>query len=278
MDFYARSRTLWLAMTCCIGGFALAFATFSHADAPNPSVIGSAVPVIGQLQQSLAVLHAKVDVVAQRTSDIQDDTQAIRRAIDPQDDRGRLTRLGYGLDDESKARAIEACDIEPVTIYVRLHETMPLTLPVFGKRGGSTLEAPILAKNERFAAMLKILSAVPGLDKGAFSAPFMLTFTQAQTRSIPSLDGLFAKARRQGLQTAGLLPSMVRASPLVVAIWSGNADAATALLNAGANADAPAIEVTVPVMDHGSPTLKSVPISTGQQEARRLKWTVPGLE
>ncbi|KWF33052.1 hypothetical protein [Burkholderia pseudomultivorans] len=126
--------------------------------------------------------------------------------------------------------------------------------------------------------MLKILSAAPRFDKAALSAPFMLTFTQAQTRSIPSLDGLFAKARGQGVQTAGLLPSMVKASPLVVAIWSGNADAATALLNAGANADAPAIEVTVPVMDHGSPTLKSVPISTGREEARRQKWTVPGLE
>lgn len=278
MDFYARSRKLWLAMTCCMGGFALAFATFSHADAPNPSVIGSAVPAVGQLQQSLAVLHAKVDVVAQRTSDIQDDTQAIRRAVDPQDDRGRLTRLGYGLDDESKARAIEACDIEPVTIYVRLHETMPLALPAFGKRGGSTLEAPILAKNDRFAAMLKLLASAPQFDRSALSTPFMLTFTQAQMRSIPSLDGLLAKARRQGLQTVGLLPSMIKATPLVVAIWSGNADAATALLAAGANADAPAIEVTVPVMDHGNPTLKSVPISTAREEARRLKWTVPGLE
>jgi len=278
LDFYARSRKLWLAMTCCMGGFALAFATFSHADAPNPSVIGSAVPAIGQLQQSLAALHAKVDVVAQRTSDIQDDTQAIRHAVDPQDDRGRLTRLGYGLDDESKARAIEACDIDAVTLYMQLHEAMPLALPVFGKRGGSTLEAPILAKNERFAAMLNILSADPQLDKAALSAPFMLTFTQAQTRSIPSLDGLIARARRQGLQTVGLLPSMVKASPLVVAIWSGNADAATALLNAGANADGPAIEVTVPVMDHGNPTLKGVPISTAREEARRLKWTASGLQ
>lgn len=278
LDFYARSRKLWLAMTCCMGGFALAFATFSHADAPNPSVIGSAVPAIGQLQQSIAALHAKVDVVAQRTSDIQDDTQAIRRAVDPQDDRGRLTHLGYGQDDESKARAIEACDVDAVTLYMQLHEVMPLALPVFGKRGGSTLEAPILAKNARFAAMLKILSADAQLDKAALSTPFMLTFTQAQTRSIPSLEGLIAKARRQGLQTVGLLPSMVKASPLVVAIWSGNADAVTALLNAGANADAPAIEVTVPVMDHGNPTLKSVPISTAREEARRLKWTVPGLE
>lgn len=71
---------------------------------------------------------------------------------------------------------------------------------------------------------------------------------------------------------------MVKASPLVVAIWSGNADAATALLNAGANADTSAIEVTVPVVDHGNPMLKSVPISTAREEARRLKWTVPGLE
>jgi hypothetical protein len=278
LDFYARSRKLWLATTCCMGGFALAFATFSHADAPNPSAIGSAVPAIGQLQQSLAALHAKVDVVAQRTSDIQDDTQAIRRAVDPQDDRGRLTRLGYGLDDESKARAIEACDIDATTLYAHLNETIPLALPVFGKRGGSTLEAPILAKNEHFAEMLRILSDDPKFDKAALSTAFPLTFTQAQTRSIPAMDGLLAKARRRGLRTVGLLPSMVKASPLIVAIWSGNADAATALLNAGANADAPAIEVIVPVMDHGNPALKNVSISTAREEAQRMKWTVPGLE
>ncbi|MBX4421114.1 hypothetical protein K4H00_24205, partial [Mycobacterium tuberculosis] len=69
---------------------------------------------------------------------------------------------------------------------------------------------------------------------------------------------------------------MVKASPLIVAIWSGNADAATALLNAGANADAPAIEVIVPVMDHGNPALKNVSISTAREEAQRMKWTVPG--
>jgi hypothetical protein len=50
------------------------------------------------------------------------------------------------------------------------------------------------------------------------------------------------------------------------------------LLRAGANADAPGIEVTVPVMVHGNPTLKSMPVFTAREEARRLKWPAPGLE
>jgi hypothetical protein len=199
LDFYARSRKLWLAMMCSVGGFALAFATFSHADAPNPSAIGSAIPAIGALQESLAALHGKIDVIGQRTSDIQEDTQAIRRAVDPQDDRGRLARLGYGIDEESKARAIEACDIDAIRLFTHLNESMPLALPILGKRGGSTLEAPILAKNEHFETALKILSSQPQFDKSRLSAPLMLTFTQAQTRSIPLFEGLLIQARRRGL-------------------------------------------------------------------------------
>jgi hypothetical protein len=275
--FYLRSRRPWLMIIFCMGGAALAFATFSHADSPNPSVIGSAIPSIGTLQQSMLKLHGKVDAIAARERKIQDDTQKIRSAVVPQDDRGRLLHLGYGLDDASKARAIETCDTDAIALYARLHETMPLALPEFGKRGGSTLEAPIMARNPRFAETIKLLAARPEFDRDGLSTPYMLTFTQAQTGSIPAFDGLLSEAQHHGVHTAGLIPPMVKASPLAVAIWAGNADAVNALLDAGAVADAPAVVITLTENDHGSVRMKSVAIATAREEAHRLRIGVPRL-
>lgn len=269
--FYTRSRRLWFMVTLCTAGAALAFATFSHADATNPSAIGSAIPAIGTLQQSLLELHGKVDALAMTQRDVQNDTQAIRSAVVPQDDRGRLLHLGYGLDDASKARAIESCDAEAVALYTRLNEAMPLALPEFGKRGGSTLEAPIMAKNAHFADVLKLLAAQPAFDRRGLSTPYMLTFAQAQTAAIPAFDDLLAEATRRGVQTAGLIPPLVKASPLAVAIWADNAAAVKALLDAGADADAPAVAATVAWNDHGSVRTRTVTIATAREEARRLK-------
>ena len=220
--FYGRCRKLWFVTVACLGGLGMASGTISHADQPNPSALGSAFPQIAQIQQTLASLDSKVGVLSDQTKAIQDNTAAIRDAVAPQDARGKLSRLGYGIDDESKARAVESCDVDALTLYAALHETMPLALPIFGKRGGSTLEAPILSKNPHFAEALNVLSSQPQFDKRAVSTPYLLTFTQAQTTTIPAFDGLLAKARQHGVQTTGLLAPMVKASPLAVAVWFGN--------------------------------------------------------
>jgi hypothetical protein len=275
LAFYARSRTLWLTAMVSCGGAALAFATCSHGTAPNPSVLGSAIPTIGTLQQSLLQLHGKVDALTVDARSIQNDTQAIRSAVVPQDDRGRLLHLGYGLDDASKARAIEACDIEAVVLYTHLNETMPLVLPEFGKRGGSTLEAPIMANNAHFTQTLKLLASQPSFDKHALSMPWLLTFTQAQSASIPQFDGLLAAARRHDVQTVGLIPPLVKANPLAVAIWSRNLQAIDALLELGADADAPAVIAAVTENDHGSIRMKNVTLATARDEAVRLNVALP---
>ncbi|CAG9245380.1 conserved hypothetical protein [Paraburkholderia unamae] len=270
LAFYARSRKLWLTAMISSGGAALAFATCTHGDAPNPSALGSAIPTLGTLQQSLLQLHGKVDALAASERNLQNDTQAIRSAVVPQDDRGRLQHLGYGLDDASKARAIETCDTEAIALYLHLNETMPLALPEFGKRGGSTLEAPIMANNAHFAQTLKLLASQPSFDRHALSTPWLLTFTQAQSASIPQFDGLLAAARHHGAQTVGLIPPMVKANPLAVAIWSRNLEAINALLAAGADADAPAVVATMTVNDHGSIRMRNVTLATARDEARRL--------
>ena len=275
--FYGRCRKLWFVTVACLGGLGMASGTISHADQPNPSALGSAFPQIAQIQQTLASLDSKVGVLSDQTKAIQDNTAAIRDAVAPQDARGKLSRLGYGIDDESKARAVESCDVDALTLYAALHETMPLALPIFGKRGGSTLEAPILSKNPHFAEALNVLSSQPQFDKRAVSTPYLLTFTQAQTTTIPAFDGLLAKARQHGVQTTGLLAPMVKASPLAVAAWFGNNDAVAALLKAGADADTPAVELMAPVNDHGNVTMKSIPVSTAREEARRLKLSLPAL-
>lgn len=231
--------------------------------AKDRGLLAHAAPALIQLQDRLFGLEAGV-------KSIKSDTEAIRKAVAPSDPVGQLRLKGYGIDDESKAKAIEACDIDALKLYSAIGQTLPLATPVFGSRAGSNLERPIMTKNPRLPDVLQILA-----DQGAdLNQRFPVTFTQNQTGQIPDFDSLAAYVRRQ-YPVAGsvFFQNSVHANALALAIWADNRQAATILVRIGVNANE-GIDVQLPFVE-GAGTqarvhLKLVKLSSAKQEAARL--------
>ena len=267
------SKAAWISAVLIVAGVGVMFWKDAHAATPNPGAAASAVPSLQNLQA--AVLGIREDTTAIRgdttairsdTSSMRGDLQSIREVVAPADARGRLRTLGYGLDDESKARAIETCDLPALQLYVAAGEKFPIAVPVFGVRGGSVLEKPLISGDPRLPEVLELLAA-QGMK---FDQPYMLTFTQANTAQIPKLDQLNKKvASRSPL---GISPSIVSANALTLSIWFDNRPAAAKLLSLGAN---PAVGVTelLPKTDSRGNIvggLAPVPIASAESEAKRL--------
>lgn len=239
------------------------FFWYNIAHAESNGAIGDNIPGVKGLQSTL--LGIKSD-----TNQIREDVASINTALNPTDARGRLTKLGYGLDDESKARAIESGDLTALQLYVEAKERLPLGTPVMGQRGGSNLEKPIMSRNPNTSKVIEIL-AKQGAD---LNQRYMLTFTQAQTGEIPKFNQLIAKLPPS--QRFGISPSIVKANALVLAIWSKNDDAVKTLLALGASKDV-GVDVQVPEVRNGTNTGQMITkqLSSAQAEATRLVQRLP---
>jgi len=186
------------------------------------------------------------------------------------DARRELMQRGYAMDDAAMARAIETCDLVALALYRRAGVVLPFATPVFGSRGGSNLERPIMAGTAGLAPMLDLLApSAADLDRR-----YMLTFTQAQTGEIPRFGELLDNvppAWRPFVQ-----PSIVKANALALAVWSGNDAAIAKLLALGADPDV-GVDVLAPALRDGMPTgqLTSVQIASARSEARRLGRPLP---
>ncbi|WP_166455364.1 hypothetical protein, partial [Duganella alba] len=197
---------------------------------------------------------------------VKEDVGAIRAALTPADARGKLKSLGYGFDEESKAKAIESCDLDALRLYREAGELLPLATPVLGQRGGSNLELPIMNRNPRLPQVLDLLAE----QHADFDRRYMLTFTQAQTGEIPRFDQLVAKAPAD-LRFA-VQPNLVKANVLTLAIWAGNQQAMRKLQALGARTDV-GVEALVPEVINGVPSgrMTSMPLSSAREEAARLQ-------
>ena len=254
-----RRRSIWLAGLVLVSGAGLLLARGSQAQA-GTSVLASHVPGADKLQALLIGLRDD-------TQAIRGDTKAIREALAPSDARGRLRTLGYGLDDESKARAIESCDLAALRLYIAAAEPLPLAVAAFGTRGGSVLEKPLLARNERLPEVLELLAG-QGMK---FDQTFLLTFTQAQTAQIPRFNELVKKVPAP--LRLGVLPATAKANALTLAIWFDNGAAARKLVSLGSRTDV-GVELLLPQTDRRGAIvggLVATPIASAADEARRLQ-------
>lgn len=235
----------------------------AHAGAASDGSISNGaisdnVPGVRHIQVSL--LGIQNDVTS-----IKENVVGINLALDPTDVRGKLKVLGYGLDDESKAKAIEACDLEALQLYVAANETLPLATPVMMSRGGSNIEKPIMAKNPRLPKVLDILAA-QGVD---FNQRYMLTFTQAQTGEIPEFQKLVASVKPT--ERIGLSPSIIKANALTLTVWSKNEAAYKKLLDLGVSVNV-GVDAQLPEIKNGLMTGQMVAkqIASAQSEVLRL--------
>lgn len=142
LAIFVGDRRHWWAIAAVVTGVFLLGAHLTAQASTPRGLLADTVPGLDGLQEGLAKL-------LQRTEAIKEDTAVIKAAVSPADPRGQLRVMGYGLDVESKARAIEACDLAAVLLYIEIGERLPLAVPVFGVRGGSVLERPILEANTR---------------------------------------------------------------------------------------------------------------------------------
>jgi hypothetical protein len=233
------------------------------AHAETRGVIADAIPSLQSIQSLLLGVQGDV-------SDMKSDMKTIKAALNPTDARGKLKALGYGLDDESKAKAIESCDLEALELYVQAGEQLPLATPIFGQRAGSNLEKPLMSNNPKVVQVIQLLAQ----QHARFDQPFPLTFAQLQTGQIPRFGELGRDLLP--LQKSTFSASYVRATPLVVALWAKNDAAVKALLAAGAKDDV-GIEAQVPEIKSGLPTGQLIVrnLSTARAEANRLGIALP---
>lgn len=258
---FFRDRRHWLAIAAIGLGLVLLGSHLSASATHGRGLLASSVPGLAGVQDGLTRL-------LQRTEAIQADTAVIRAAVAPDDPRGRLRTLGYGLDAESKARALEACDLVAVQHYLALGEPLPLTAPVMGQRGGSSLERPLLEQHPRLPALIALLAA----HGQRFDEPQPLTFTQAMTRQIPDFEAL-RRRLKDPVQRPALQPAVTQATPLVLALWFGHEAAARALVAAGASTTAPGVVAQLPAVARGLPTggFTPVPLATASEVAAQLQ-------
>ncbi|NYE61650.1 putative caspase-like protein [Duganella sp. 1224] len=212
-------------------------------------------------RSELALLTAMAGDLKQ----VKEDVGAIRAALTPADARGKLKAMGYGFDEESKARALESCDLDALRLYREAGEQLPLATPVLGQRGGSNLEMPIMNHNPRLPQVLDLLAE----QHADFDRRYMLTFTQAQTGEIPGFDQLVARVAPD--LRFMVQPNLVKANALTLAIWANNQAAMRKLQALGARTDV-GVEALVPELRNGQPTgrLTAMPISSARDEAARL--------
>ena len=227
----------------------------------DEGAIAGVVPSLKTVQMSLFKLdHAVARLDAK--------TDRVLSAVAPTDPAGLLNLKHYGMDNESKARAIESCDVDAVRQYLALGEMLPMATPVFGQRAGSNLERPIMEKNPRLPVILDLLST----QHGDLNSRNLITFVAAQTGEIPQFDALATLARRKNRAIGPMfMPNNVRVTPLVLAIWASNTQAIDKLLALGADTgvgiDAHIVAFSA---DGRSVQQKSVQLQSAAQEAKRL--------
>ena len=235
---------------------AMAWAGLVHAYPRG--VFVAAVPATEAVQDAIFTVQRDV-------GEVKTDVAAINKSLNPTDARGRLIKMQYAFDDESKARAIEACDLDALELYVEAHESLPTAVPVFGTRGGSVFEKPIAARNPKLPDTLRLLAA-QGMH---FDARYPLTFTQSQSAAIPQFAGLVQMVPAP--LRLGFLPSYVHANPLAVAVWFNNAEAAKTLLELRADPNV-GVDAVLPEVRNGQvvggQTVRQV--SSATKEAKRL--------
>lgn len=245
--------------------FAIGMAWIGAAHAYPRGAVAGLVPGGDAISNAIFGIQRDVAEIKTGVLGMKVDVSSISKSLNPTDARGRLKGLQYGLDDESKARAIETCDLDALNLFVDAKEAFPEAVPVFGTRGGSVLEKPIAARNPRLPEVLRLL-AKQGMK---FDTAYPLTFTQAQSAAIPEFQGLVKQVPAP--LRLGFMPPVVRANPLTVAIWFGNAEAARELIKLGANPNA-GVEASLPILRAGQivggPSVQ--PVSTASREAKRL--------
>ena len=245
--------------------FAIGMAWIGAAHAYPRGAVAGLVPGGSAIQNAIFGIQKDVGEIKADVYGMKSDVSSISKSLNPTDARGRLKGLQYGLDDESKARAIETCDLDALNLFVDAKEAFPEAVPVFGTRGGSVLEKPIAAANPRLSEVLRLL-AKQGMK---FDNAYPLTFTQAQSAAIPEFQGLVKQVPAP--LRLGFMPALVRANPLTVAIWFGNAEAARELVRLGADVNS-AVEASLPILRGGQITggPSPQPVSTAAREAKRL--------
>lgn len=261
---FLSSRRRLLACLAALACLLFAGVSWARQDGKERGTLATAFPPLTALQDAVLRLDERTQRTQRTAEDILQDTQAIRQAVVPTDPRARLKTLGLGLDAESKARAIEGCDLDALALYAELREPLPLSAPALGQRGGSVLERPILERNPRLPEVLRLL-AQQGLS---FDQPYALTFTQAQTARIPDFDWLAGRLRHPQ-QRLGFQPALVQANALALALWFDNEAAVRTLRELGARTDT-GVEALLPEIRGGMVTgLKPQAIASAQDIAHR---------
>lgn len=219
----------------------------AHAE----GAIAGQFPVAKDFQQQ--ILGMKADVSA-----IKQDVALVREALVPSDARGQLERLGYHLDDESKARAIESCDLKALQLYIGLKEKLPSQAFIMGVPAWSVLEKPIISNNERLPEMLDMLVAY-GMK---FDELYQMNFVNSKPELIPGFADF--KAKLPADKKFHFYPQNFRANALTMAIWFKNATAANRLLKLGTRTDK-GLEIVV-----DNQTNERIALASASDEARRL--------
>lgn len=247
----------------CLAAFFTANLAWAKSD---EGAIAGVVPSLKTVQASLFRLEGSV-------ARIDSKTDALLLAVAPTDAAGRLNVKHYGLDNESKARAIESCDVEAVQLYLALGEHLPLASPIFGVRAGSNLERPIMEKNPRLPAILDLLNT----QHGDLNSRTLLTFVANQSGAIPQFEQLAANARRRNKAIGPVfMQAHVRVTPLVVAIWASNTEAMSKLLALGARTDVGVDASVVGMSQDGKGVVtREVQIASAAEEAKRLGVSLP---
>ena len=185
---------------------------------------------LGEISQSAAQTNSKLDDVSQNTSQTNATLNVIVEKLTPQTARAKLKELGYGLDGESKARVIEAADLEALALYEQAGETMSLDSgQSFGGRIGSRLELPIVEKSRRAPELIAMLGRM-GVN---LNQPHQMTYFSSMTRPIPHFDAL--RKRIKTKHPIPIQPHDIYANALAIALWVSNEEAVRALVKAGAD-------------------------------------------
>lgn len=247
------------ALVVLLTGLVVLWCATKASAAEDEGALAGALPPVRALQMTLARIDRKADTILE--------------AVAPTDPAGLLAKHHYGLDAASKARAVESGDLNALRQYRALDEALPLSTPVFGQRVGSNLEQPIRDHNPRLGEVLDLLAPRPGdLD-----ARQPLSFVQVQSLEVPDFAGLVRDARRRHPRAAPMLQSVqVRATPLVLALWSDNREAVAKLIALGARTDV-GIDggLVFPQTDGTIAAMRWVPVRSARDEARRLHIDLP---
>lgn len=104
-----RDKGIWAGTVLLIFTAGTLISNMSYAQ--GKGVLAETIPSIASLQASLFSINTKLDNVS---SDLKD----IKRALSPEDIRGQLKIMGYGLNESSVETAIAGANFDAIQLYI----------------------------------------------------------------------------------------------------------------------------------------------------------------